>query len=115
MLAKPNLKHLAPQHIALSLKITLFGFVVNAGCLESVVSAMYGSSVWIYSSAGTLRLGIYVTQTLIGDAFMVNTSLFRLLRITTHETPPDIQTLTCMESQPKSHHPAHNLMPFLHR
>ncbi|EIW56942.1 uncharacterized protein TRAVEDRAFT_49753 [Trametes versicolor FP-101664 SS1] len=61
---------LALAHLALSLKLTLVGFVNNAGSLYSVDNALSGASLW-YSTLGAPRFGIYVTQTLIGDAFMI--------------------------------------------
>ncbi|OJT07007.1 hypothetical protein TRAPUB_2137 [Trametes pubescens] len=60
---------LALAHLALSLKLTLVGFVASAGSIESVYDVLTGfafvSPLWYF------RLGIYVTQTLIGDFFMI--------------------------------------------
>ncbi|KAL1938112.1 hypothetical protein VTO73DRAFT_11941 [Trametes versicolor] len=60
---------LALAHLALSLKLTLFGFVTSAGTIESVYDVLTGFT--FVSPLWYIRLGIYVTQTLIGDSFMI--------------------------------------------
>ncbi|KAL1938115.1 hypothetical protein VTO73DRAFT_11944 [Trametes versicolor] len=60
---------LALAHVALSLKLTLIGFVANGDTVCGVFMALesweFESPLWF------ARLGIYVTQTLIGDVFMI--------------------------------------------
>ncbi|TFK88134.1 hypothetical protein K466DRAFT_662549 [Polyporus arcularius HHB13444] len=72
---------LAIAHLALTVKATLDGFVTNGTDRQSVYDAFFDSS---HFGSGTdiAQFYIYVTQTLIGDAFMVRTGDIRNIRET---------------------------------
>ena len=53
----------SPQYLALTVKLTLYGFVINRDAFRNS-----SHLVDVYELA---QLLIYVTQTLIGDIFMV--------------------------------------------
>ncbi|RPD58540.1 hypothetical protein L226DRAFT_147819 [Lentinus tigrinus ALCF2SS1-7] len=61
---------LATAHLALTIKTTLNGFVTNGADKESVYDAFFESSHF-GTATDVAQFYIYVTQTLIGDAFMV--------------------------------------------
>ncbi|KAJ8456512.1 hypothetical protein ONZ51_g12081 [Trametes cubensis] len=65
----------APQHLLLSLTLMLLVFVTHAGSLSSISLTLYDPSGWdsgdaLSSTIFTAKFAVYVTQTLIGDAFM---------------------------------------------
>ncbi|OSD03870.1 hypothetical protein PYCCODRAFT_208175 [Trametes coccinea BRFM310] len=62
---------LALTHVMFTLKLASDGFANNAGSLESMYDALTYQSLWFQSTLGRARFVIYVTQTLIGDAFMI--------------------------------------------
>ncbi|KAI0683667.1 hypothetical protein C8T65DRAFT_235247 [Cerioporus squamosus] len=61
---------LSTAHLALTIKATLNGFVSHGADRESVYNAFFDSSHF-RSGTDIAQFYIYVTQTLIGDAFMV--------------------------------------------
>ncbi|KAI0323923.1 hypothetical protein GY45DRAFT_499267 [Cubamyces sp. BRFM 1775] len=66
---------LALTHLALSLKLMLLAFVNNAGSLTAVTAMLYNPPNWdggdaLSSYMFRAKFAVYVTQTLIGDAFM---------------------------------------------
>ncbi|KAL7278448.1 hypothetical protein ACG7TL_007446 [Trametes sanguinea] len=65
------MRTLALTHVMLTLKLASDGFANNAGSLESMYDALTYQSLWFQSTLGRARFVIYVTQTLIGDAFMI--------------------------------------------
>ncbi len=99
------------QHLTLSLNVTLVSFVVNAGSLYSVDNTLSGTSAW-NSTLGAPRFGIYVTQTLIGDTFMVNMIFNAYITHMLTRNPTDIQTFSCVESQSESDHTSRNIMHY---
>ncbi|KAI8992756.1 hypothetical protein BD414DRAFT_482116 [Trametes punicea] len=70
-LASSTMFVLALVHLALSLRLSIVGFVSHAGSLESVYDALDDASVFFDNTLGSCRFAIYVTQTLIGDGFMI--------------------------------------------
>ncbi|KAJ3001656.1 hypothetical protein NUW54_g6291 [Trametes sanguinea] len=62
---------LALTHVILTLKLALDSFVDDAHGLESMYDALTYQSLWFHSRLGRTRFVIYVTQTLIGNAFMI--------------------------------------------
>ncbi|KAI0364026.1 hypothetical protein BV20DRAFT_1057541 [Pilatotrama ljubarskyi] len=61
---------LALTHLALSVKITLSGFVADAGTMDSVYDGLHSTSS-VSSPMGKARFMLYVSQTCIGDSFMI--------------------------------------------
>ncbi|KAI0351208.1 hypothetical protein OH77DRAFT_1524274 [Trametes cingulata] len=61
---------LSLTHLALSVKVTLFGFVTHAGTMDSVYDYLFDVSS-PFSPLGQARFMLYVVQTLIGDSFMI--------------------------------------------
>ncbi|CDO76597.1 hypothetical protein BN946_scf184868.g11 [Trametes cinnabarina] len=55
----------------LALAMASNGFVDHAGSLSSVYDSLSLQALWYDSALGSARFAIYVTQTLIGDAFMI--------------------------------------------
>ncbi|KAI0652917.1 hypothetical protein C8Q70DRAFT_689899 [Cubamyces menziesii] len=67
---------LALTHLTLSLELILLGFVQHAGSISSVFSILDSTSDFddgdpLSAAIFTAKVAIYVTQTLIGDAFMI--------------------------------------------
>ncbi|KAI1795357.1 hypothetical protein LXA43DRAFT_992439 [Ganoderma leucocontextum] len=61
---------LAVVHLCLTLQTTLDGFVANGATRETTYDALFDDSLF-FSSVNEAQFYLYVTQTLIGDGFMV--------------------------------------------
>ncbi|KAI0351206.1 hypothetical protein OH77DRAFT_1524273 [Trametes cingulata] len=61
---------LALVHLALSVTVTLRGFVGHAGTINSVYDDL-SHAAWLYSPIGNARFMLYILQSLIGDLFML--------------------------------------------
>ncbi|CDO73382.1 hypothetical protein BN946_scf185013.g16 [Trametes cinnabarina] len=55
----------------LAFAITVSGIADNAGSLDAVYNALTQQALWYHSAVGRARFIIYVSQTLIGDAFII--------------------------------------------
>lgn len=109
---RPLLRNLTitSQHLGLSLKLALVAFVAQSSSLESLDNALYGSSLWV-APLGAPRFGIYVTQTLIGDIFMVSVSSGYSTAATLNGALEGIQVISGVEQKPEGYHLACDLMP----
>ncbi|KAJ2987486.1 hypothetical protein NUW54_g9413 [Trametes sanguinea] len=70
---------LAFTHVILTFCITTSGFADHTGSADVVWDTLLHQSAWSEGlSMGSARLAIYVTQTLMGDAFMLRYQIFRV-------------------------------------
>ncbi|KAM5539575.1 hypothetical protein V8D89_006684 [Ganoderma adspersum] len=70
---------LAVAHLCLTLQTTLYGFVVKGDTRETAYNALSGDNIF-FSPENEAQFYLYITQTMIGDGFMV----YRLFVVWNH-------------------------------